>query len=203
MLRYALAVVLPFASSAALAQSGVPLPSPMDVIQKQGVRAKGPCGSTLARRDVVRNDIQAAYAAAGRCDEYDPRLYTEYRLAAIGEEERPGDVTVAGYFAYHGLTWYQGRVAAASGSDRSTPPVVTDGDLGACNVPAADALEHRLQRVLARRDGNCATFDPERIAVFRQTVPPEQHYAVNYMAWVMGRALFPAAQARAMDAQID
>ena len=110
-----IALVVNFGSSVALAQ--VPLPDPMDVIMDTENRPRGDCGNGFSNKPVVR-EVQAAYARAGRCAEYDSRLATKYILWI--RQFDPNDKTYRGaddiglfetvpyYFTYHQLNWWDG-----------------------------------------------------------------------------------------------
>ena len=151
----------------AAAQTGVPVPSPMDVIQMQGQRADGPCGSSLSKSDHVINEIQEVYGRAGRCGEYRSRMYFDYRIDAIkGEEERPGEVTVPGYFAYYDLNWappfYRNSAAPSSigidrashVSDAAAATASAPGQVGACGLPYANENTRKVQETSAQ-NGMC------------------------------------------------
>ena len=71
-----------------------------------------------------------------------------------------------------------------------------------CGRTPQDALQRKVLRVFESRDV-CAAFDPERYAAFLREVPREQHYAINFLAFASGKPLYPAAQARTMDAMLD
>ena len=77
-----------------------------------------------------------------------------------------------------------------------------DGDVAFCGHEVSDAVEAKILRFLSTRD-LCSRYDPSRYAAFQAEVPSDQRYAVNFMAWSAGKPLFPAEQARAMDAMME
>ena len=104
--------------------SWFPMPSPSDVIAVQGNDTVGRCGSSIGK-NAVADEVQRIRAHEGRCSEYDgTKLYNPYKSWIRGHDAREkifsahrsgkyetlGDFeTVANYFYYHGLEWWDGR----------------------------------------------------------------------------------------------
>ena len=166
--------------------TGVPLPSPSDVIQKRGTDKSSPCGKqSSAEVNPVQHEVEAVYARAQRCAEHSSREYNAYRTFVrrfdADEKRYPRGVvgdyeTVAGYFTYQGLGWWDGRTstgyvpaaryAGQMPSGLSAPrTVVADqpsladvrtpmvrGNVGACGFPIYEEPQRAGQEVLARFD---------------------------------------------------
>ena len=80
------------------------------------INAKGGCGKSYGNS--VEGEVQAIHSMSGRCDSYTWNDYFEYsmdmRLLDTADKDYGGDTvgdyeTVANYFNYHGITWWDGR----------------------------------------------------------------------------------------------
>ena len=196
-----------FATATAHAQV---MPSPSDVAGIWDRKyEEGPCGFASSSDDVVIYSLQEAYERAGRCAEYGETYDRNGRkIVWINyETETPAPHTFQGFFAHYGLTWWDGYVpprVRGTPYDSGTGDRSADLDAGpgraACGGGAPDPLAVRLQGFLAAND-MCPIYSDDRYARFKTDVPPDQHYAVNYVAWIAGEPLLPPEQASALDAQ--
>ena len=93
------------------------LPSPGDVAFGKGKRAKiGVCDRQYF--GAVDDEVQKIYQNYNMCNSYNTSLYREFYLAmakydANGRNEQgiSDYETVANYFNYHGITWWDGRTS--------------------------------------------------------------------------------------------
>lgn len=215
---------------AASAQTGVPLPSPMDVINLPKSDGGSPCGNRT-NENPVEDEIEAAYARAGRCAAYDTQdwnAYASWVRMLDDEDEAPYGYEVShrgryyvgayenvpSYFAYHDLRWWDGETRSgyaeiarygdriAPGLTPLTPSVAASVERPTEGACGAtpDALAVRINRLLAP-NGQCGLYTPDRYAAFKHEVPAAQHYAVNYVAWIADAPLLGASDAAAVDAQ--
>ena len=114
-----IATSLPAMTTTAFAQTGVPMPSPMDVIIPRGELPRGSCGKTNGT-NLVRNEVQEVYARAKRCTAFKKSDYFDYLfyIRDFDNDDRTygngvvGDYeTVANYFNYYGIAWWDGRTS--------------------------------------------------------------------------------------------
>lgn len=71
-----------------------------------------------------------------------------------------------------------------------------------CGRQPSDPTERKVLNLLERRS-LCDGYDPARYAQFKAEVPADQLYAINFVAWLGGNALYPPEQAKMMDGMMD